>query len=106
MSFEKSSTLAMLMSLSCWREMIVTLRGTSTMLSSVPNTELNGRAVGRSCFSIGTSFTWNFSIVTTSPAGARGEAVDWAWAFRASNATGRPRHAARVRGGGSLVIVP
>ena len=49
MSFVKSSTLAMLISLSCWREMIVTLRGTSMMLSSVPNTEVKGRAVGRIC---------------------------------------------------------
>ena len=83
-SFEKSRTLEMLMSLSCWREMIVTLRGTSTMLSAVPNTEVNGRAVGRICFSMGTSLTWNFSIVTTSPPGAAG--VDWAPAAGASRA--------------------
>ena len=48
----------------CSREMIVTFLGTSKMLSSVPNTEVNGRDVGRICCSIGTSFTWNFSICT------------------------------------------
>ena len=65
-SFEKSRTSVIEMSVSCWREMMVTLRGTSTMLSSVPNTELNGRAVGRICRSIGTSLTSNLLIVTTS----------------------------------------
>ena len=66
-SFEKSSTSVMEMSVSCWREMMVTLRGTSMMLSSVPNTELNGRDVGRICCSIGTELTSNFSILTVSP---------------------------------------
>jgi hypothetical protein len=37
------------------------------MLSSVPNTDANGRDVGRICFSGGTSLTSNFSIVTVSP---------------------------------------
>ena len=65
------------MSLSCWREIMVTLRGTSTMLSSMPNTELKGRAVGRICFSGATPLTLNFSSSITSSVAGAGE-VDWA----------------------------
>jgi hypothetical protein len=46
--------------------MIVTSRGTSTMLSSVPKTDVNGLAVGRITSSTGTSWTLNFSIWTVS----------------------------------------
>src|ERR1700678_1225007 len=63
---------------SIWaREMIVTFLGTSRMLSSVPNTEVNGRDVGRICCSRGTSFTLYFSIwtaVSVLPGAA------WVWA--------------------------
>src|SRR3954468_23683874 len=54
-NFEKSLTSVMLIWVSCWRDIIVTLRGTSTMLSSVPKTELKGRDVGRICWLMGTS---------------------------------------------------
>src|SRR5258708_37662702 len=67
----------MLMSLSCWREMMVTLRGTSMMLSSVPNTELKGRAVGRICCSGATPLTLNLSSWSTSSDAGLGSGV-WA----------------------------
>ena len=95
----KSSTLEMLMSLSCWREMMVTLRGTSTMLSSVPNTELKGRDVGRICCSGATPFTLSFSSSSTSSLAAPGaggaESVDWAasrpWTLAAISAASNVR---------------
>jgi hypothetical protein len=57
-SLLNSETSWMLMASICAFEMIVTLRGTSRMSSSIPKTELNGRDVGRICKSIGTSVTW------------------------------------------------
>ena len=59
----------------CAREMIVTFLGMSKMLSSVPKTDWKGRDVGRICCSIGTSFTWYFSICTAGVAAAD----PWTW---------------------------
>src|SRR3954465_904759 len=82
-NFEKSLTSLMLISVRCWRDIIVTLRGTSTMLSSVPKTELKGREVGRICWLMGTSLTSNFSIWTAVSEGGASDAGVWALAVSA-----------------------
>jgi hypothetical protein len=83
-SFEKSSTLSMEMALSCWREMIVTLRGTSTMLSSVPNTELKGRAMGSTSSSTATpEVTLKRSSSRISPSWAANHQPGW-WSGRSA----------------------